>query len=69
MGVHGKEIMDDIPNYTNIQPTMQISEIVSFLLCPGALAHRPTVHVVVDPQTASTRPVLRKVPAHPRRGE
>jgi hypothetical protein len=29
MGVHGKEIMGDIPNYTNIQPTMQISEIVS----------------------------------------
>lgn len=28
MGVHGKEIMGDIPNYTNIQPTMQISEIV-----------------------------------------
>jgi len=29
MGVHGKEIMSDIPNYTDIQPTMQISEIVS----------------------------------------
>jgi uncharacterized protein (TIGR02118 family) len=28
MGAHGKEIMDDIPNYTNIQPTIQISEIV-----------------------------------------
>ena len=29
MGVHGKEILGDIPNYTDIQPTMQISEIVS----------------------------------------
>ena len=28
MGVHGKEIMGDIPNYTNIQPQIQISEIV-----------------------------------------
>ena len=28
MGVHGQEILADIPNYTNIQPTMQISEIV-----------------------------------------
>jgi uncharacterized protein (TIGR02118 family) len=28
MGAHGKEIMGDIPNYTNIQPTIQISEIV-----------------------------------------
>ncbi|MBM3217996.1 MAG: EthD family reductase [Candidatus Rokubacteria bacterium] len=28
MGQHGAEIMADIPNYTNIQPTMQISEIV-----------------------------------------
>ena len=28
MGQHGQEIMADIPNYTNIQPTMQISEIV-----------------------------------------
>jgi uncharacterized protein (TIGR02118 family) len=27
MGTHGKEIMADIPNYTNIQPTIQISEI------------------------------------------
>jgi uncharacterized protein (TIGR02118 family) len=27
MGVHG-QIMGDIPNFTNIQPTMQISEIV-----------------------------------------
>ena len=29
MGVHGKEILADIPNYTNIQPQIQISEIVS----------------------------------------
>jgi uncharacterized protein (TIGR02118 family) len=28
MGQHGPEIMADIPNYTNIQPTMQVSEIV-----------------------------------------
>ena len=26
---HGKEIMGDIPNYTDIQPQFQISEIVS----------------------------------------
>lgn len=25
---HGKEIMGDVPNYTTIQPVMQISEIV-----------------------------------------
>ncbi|OLC17959.1 MAG: ethyl tert-butyl ether degradation protein EthD [Candidatus Rokubacteria bacterium 13_1_40CM_69_27] len=29
MGQHGKEIMADIPNYTNIQPQTQISEIVA----------------------------------------
>jgi len=28
MGQHGKEIMGDIANYTNIQPQMQISEII-----------------------------------------
>ena len=28
MGQHGKEIMGDIPNYTNIQPQMRISEII-----------------------------------------
>jgi uncharacterized protein (TIGR02118 family) len=28
MGVHGKEIMDDVPKYTNIPPQIQISEIV-----------------------------------------
>ena len=28
MGQHGKEIMGDIPNYTNIPPQMQISEIL-----------------------------------------
>jgi hypothetical protein len=28
MGAHGKEIVADIPNYTDIQPTIQISEIV-----------------------------------------
>jgi uncharacterized protein (TIGR02118 family) len=25
---HGKELMGDVPNYTNIQPRVQISEIV-----------------------------------------
>jgi uncharacterized protein (TIGR02118 family) len=29
MAKHGQEIMGDIPNYTNIEPVMQISEIVS----------------------------------------
>lgn len=28
MGAHGKTLIDDIPNYTNIQPQIQISEIV-----------------------------------------
>ena len=28
MGQHGKEIMADIPNYTTIQPQIQISEIL-----------------------------------------
>ena len=28
MGKHGKEIMADIPNYTNIQPQIQINEII-----------------------------------------
>jgi uncharacterized protein (TIGR02118 family) len=28
MEQHGKEIMADIPNYTNIQPQIQISEIL-----------------------------------------
>ncbi len=28
MGEHGKEIMADVPNYTNIQPQIQISEII-----------------------------------------
>jgi uncharacterized protein (TIGR02118 family) len=28
MNAHGKEILGDIPNYTNIQPQMQISEII-----------------------------------------
>lgn len=27
-GPHAKQIVGDIPNYTNIQPTLQISEIV-----------------------------------------
>ncbi|MBI4240883.1 MAG: EthD family reductase, partial [Candidatus Rokubacteria bacterium] len=27
MGAHGKEIMADVPNYTNIQPQVQVSEI------------------------------------------
>jgi len=29
MTTHGKEIMGDIPNYTNIAPQIQISDIVS----------------------------------------
>jgi uncharacterized protein (TIGR02118 family) len=28
MGQHGAELMGDVPNYTDIQPQMQISEIV-----------------------------------------
>jgi uncharacterized protein (TIGR02118 family) len=28
IGAHGKEIMEDIPNYTNISPQIQISEVV-----------------------------------------
>jgi uncharacterized protein (TIGR02118 family) len=29
MGAHGKEIMGDVPNYTNVRPQIQISEIVA----------------------------------------
>jgi uncharacterized protein (TIGR02118 family) len=29
IGAHGTEIMGDIPNYTDIQPQIQISEIVA----------------------------------------
>ena len=29
MGQHGAELLGDIPNYTNIQPQIQISEIVA----------------------------------------
>ena len=28
MASHSKELMDDIPNFTNIQPIMQVSEVV-----------------------------------------
>ena len=28
MAAHGAELMADVPNYTNIQPVIQISEIV-----------------------------------------
>jgi hypothetical protein len=28
MGQHGKEIMADVPNYTDIRPQTQISEII-----------------------------------------
>lgn len=28
LGQHGKEIMADIPNYTDVQPVMWISEVV-----------------------------------------
>lgn len=27
-GAHGPELMADIPNYTNVQPVIQISEVV-----------------------------------------
>ena len=29
MGKHGKEIMGDVPNYTNIRPMTQINEIAA----------------------------------------
>ena len=29
LAAHGEELMDDIPNYTDIQPEIQISEIVT----------------------------------------
>jgi uncharacterized protein (TIGR02118 family) len=29
MGAHGKELMADVPNYTDIAPQVQVSEIVS----------------------------------------
>jgi uncharacterized protein (TIGR02118 family) len=29
MAKHGQEIMADIPNYTNIEPSIQISQLVS----------------------------------------
>ncbi len=29
MGKHGKEIMGDVPNYTKIQPQMQVNEIAA----------------------------------------
>ena len=29
MGQHGAELLGDIPNYTNIEPQIQISEIVA----------------------------------------
>jgi uncharacterized protein (TIGR02118 family) len=28
IGAHGKEIMGDIPNYTDLAPQIQVSEIV-----------------------------------------
>jgi uncharacterized protein (TIGR02118 family) len=28
MAAHGQELLADIPNYTNLQPTIQISDIV-----------------------------------------
>ncbi len=28
MGQHGKELLGDVPNFTNIQPQIQISEII-----------------------------------------
>jgi len=29
MGAHGKELMADVPNHTNITPQIQISEVVA----------------------------------------
>jgi len=29
MKAHGKELMDDVPNFTNLTPQMQISEILA----------------------------------------
>lgn len=29
MGTHGKELMADVPNFTDAQPIIQISEVVS----------------------------------------
>jgi uncharacterized protein (TIGR02118 family) len=29
MGKHGKEFMADIPNYTDIQPQIQVSEVIA----------------------------------------
>jgi uncharacterized protein (TIGR02118 family) len=29
MGKHGKEILGDLPNYTTIQPTIQVNEIAA----------------------------------------
>jgi uncharacterized protein (TIGR02118 family) len=29
MGKHGKELLADVPNFTNIAPEMQISEIIA----------------------------------------
>ena len=29
-GPHAKEILGDIPNFTNVQPTIQISEIIEY---------------------------------------
>jgi uncharacterized protein (TIGR02118 family) len=28
MGAHGKSIMADVPNYTNVQPRIEVSEVV-----------------------------------------
>src|SRR4051812_25432085 len=29
MGKHGKELMADIPNYTDIEPQIQVSEVIA----------------------------------------
>lgn len=29
MGTHGKELLADIPNYTDIQPQIQVSEVIA----------------------------------------
>jgi hypothetical protein len=28
IGKHGKELFDDVPNFTDIQPRVQISEVI-----------------------------------------
>ena len=38
-GQHGKEFMADVPNYTNLQPVIQISEVIVALEPVAAREH------------------------------